>query len=209
MIMGGLKFHWTGLLLVLLSMTVSAAPNVAPGGGESISESVCDPLKAQGVTKGLYGLCVAFCEGGEYAAHDVPLTEDELQALAGKAPSGVILRNYHRMKQASDPDMPCIVRAVADACPCWSSSELLEVSDGVSADSVSIGYGCVTTATGIQVYEGEPSDSFAALSANRSRSTNCYYSNSSTGKNLLINLETEEQAAACRSQITARCNQIQ
>jgi hypothetical protein len=203
--MSGLKFRVTGLLLVLMSMAVSAAP----GGGESANESVCDPLKAQGVTKGLYGLCVAFCEGGEYAARDVPLTDDELQALASKAPAGAILRNYNRRKQVSDPDMPCIVRAAEEACPCWSPGELLAVSDGVSADAVAIGYGCDTTATSIQVYEGEPSDSFAALSTNRSRSSNCYYSNSATGKDLLINLETEEQAAACRSQITLRCNEIQ
>lgn len=199
--MCGLKFCVPGLLLVSLSMAVSTAT--------AGSESVCDPLKAEGVTKGLYGMCVSFCEGGEYASHEAPLTEDELQALAEKAPSGAILRNYNRMKQASDPDMPCIVSAEDDPCPCWSPGELREVSDGVSPDHVAIDYGCNATATSIQVFEGQPGESYAALSTNRSRLRSCFYNNSATAQERVMNLETEDQAAGCMSQITARCNEIQ
>jgi hypothetical protein len=203
-----MKYSLSSLLLMSLSAVVPAAPPMMQGGQIPVQESVCDPLKAEDVTKGLYGMCVAFCEGGGFASHDVPLTEAEFDALAQAAPSGAILRNYNRKKQASDPDMPCIVLAEDEPCLCWTSQELLEVSDGVSAEYVGIRYGCDVTSTSMQVSEGESTDSFAALFTTRSGSANCYYSNSATGKQLAITLETEDQAAACRKQLAERCSQI-
>lgn len=96
-----------------------------PDGETPAEETVCDVLKDDGVTKGLYGLCVAFCEAQDHAALSDPITEDDLEALLDATPSGRILNNYNKKKDKAnnplDPDMPCI--KVEEPCPCWDSAE--------------------------------------------------------------------------------------
>ena len=87
-----------------------------PDGETPANEGVCDMLFNNGVTKGLYGLCVAYCE-----AQDLDEFGDE------DPPNNKILENYNRKKQNSDPDMPC-VRA---PCPCWSPAELYAITSNV------------------------------------------------------------------------------
>jgi len=93
-----------------------------PDGQTPANEGVCDVLQADGTTKGLYGLCVAFCEAHDAAALDEPITLEELEALEASAPSGKILTNYNKRKTDSDPDMPCIM--VEEPCPCWTQADL-------------------------------------------------------------------------------------
>ena len=109
--------------LSVFSLSVVAA---TPDGQPPAEETVCDPLLADGVTKGLYGLCVAFCEAQDVASIVDPLTEDELSAILADAPSGTILESYNKKKTESDPGMPCI-KAEAP-CPCWSNEELIEIN---------------------------------------------------------------------------------
>lgn len=72
-------------------------------------EDVCADLKADGVTKGLYGLCVAYCEA--------------------EASSERILEVYNRrMVQGQDPEMPSCRPSGEIVCPCWDQAFL----DGVS-----------------------------------------------------------------------------
>jgi hypothetical protein len=71
-------------------------------------ENVCDPLKARGVTKGLYGLCVAYCEA--------------------EAHSAAVLDNFNRRRTANDPEMPCAAAPVT--CPCWTQEMLAAAAGG-------------------------------------------------------------------------------
>jgi len=84
------------------------------------NQGVCTPLKAPGVTAGLYGLCVAYCE-----ALDCPDVSKGAKKLAAgcKPPDKGILATYNRLRRASDPQMPCI----KSECPCWSQSELSQI----------------------------------------------------------------------------------
>ena len=122
------RFSILGLLFVSLSMVGLTATASTPDGKTPAVETVCDPLMADGVTHGLYGLCLAFCEAQDIASEDYPITDEELAILQGTPPSGSILNAYNTLKIASDPDMPCIV--VDSICPCWTEEELAAI-DGM------------------------------------------------------------------------------
>ena len=117
-----------GLLFASSSMFTMSAVAVTP------EETVCSPLTADGITKGLYGLCVAFCEAHDFADASVPITEEDFNNLEAQAPSGKILANYNKRKQPLDPAMPCIA---VEPCPCFTADELAAVDgvvDGLAVD---------------------------------------------------------------------------
>ena len=102
-----------------------------PDGQTPAQESVCDPLKADGVTKGLYGICVAFCEAHDTASPETPITPEDLERLKEQAPSGRILAAYNKKKQETDPNMPCINIDHTNpnpVCPCWLSDQLYAIA---------------------------------------------------------------------------------
>ena len=119
------------IILALLGSPVALAQT--PDGLTPAEESVCDVLKEDGVTKGLYGLCVAFCEAQDLASLSSPVTEDELIALEERAPSANILEAYNKKKdKAQNPNdvpMPCI--EVQEPCPCATAEEVAAI-DGFS-----------------------------------------------------------------------------
>jgi hypothetical protein len=106
-----------------------------PDGQTPAEEMVCDPLQADGVSKGLYGLCVAFCEAHDAASVDEPMTEDQLSDILVLSPNGRILTNYNKKKNKAnnpaDPDMPCV--RVEEPCPCWTADETATI-DGFASD---------------------------------------------------------------------------
>jgi hypothetical protein len=118
-----------GLLLALVSGQSTYAQT--PDGATPANEGICDPLKAEGVTKGLYGLCVAFCEAQDHADILTPITDAEYDELLDTSPSGRILANYLKKKTETDPSMPCI--KIEEPCPCWTAEDLAEI-DGVMWD---------------------------------------------------------------------------
>lgn len=130
-----LKLKISILSFTFISLSIFGLQTVAqtPDGQTPAEETVCDPLKADGVSKGLYGLCVAFCEAQDRADFDEPMTESELEALLESVPSGSILASYNKKKDRAnnpnDPDMPCV--KVEEPCPCWDSAEF----DGVTLSS--------------------------------------------------------------------------
>ncbi len=72
------------------------------------NNEICDALKADGVTKGLYGLCIAYHASG--------------------ANSQVILDNYNKKKSSSDPVMPGTdVNPPTLSCACWNTLTAEEV----------------------------------------------------------------------------------
>ncbi len=122
-----MKYSLALFSTIFLSLVVNPVVFAqTPDGEVPASEGVCDDLKAEGITKGLYGLCVAFCEAQDHATLSEPVTEQELDALSASAPAGRILTNYIKKMNESDPPMPCI--RVQEPCPCWTEQEFLDTS---------------------------------------------------------------------------------
>ena len=124
--------------LVALLIYAPSALAKTPDGETPATEAVCDVLKAPGVTPGLYGLCVAYCE-----AHDA----DEVPAASRGRSADRILDNYNKKRKDGDRYMPCLPEPVVasepepvpppppvvQACPCWTAAEAGAV-DGVLTD---------------------------------------------------------------------------
>lgn len=109
------------LTTLTLGLIVSATSVAQTKDGYTPSEeTICDVLKTDGTTKGLYGLCVAFCEARDVI--DGPVTEEELDAIFENLPSPKILEKYNARKKAEDPSMPCVI--VAQTCPLWNSAQM-------------------------------------------------------------------------------------
>ncbi len=203
-------------LLVILSVgLLTAAPVHAqtPDGETPAEETVCDALKADGITKGLYGLCVAFCEAQDHADENVPITAEDLEALEDNAPSGRILTNYNRKRDRAenpaDPPMPCIL--VEEPCPCWTEAELGSI-DGYAESGESILYSCDGPADIKTIREGFLLGGLQfALADIRSGSAHCLYRNDQVTPRVFRSLSVAEgtmtsgEAATCLSQIEAAC----
>lgn len=124
------KFGLIGILLLAFLSYGAPSGSQTPDGKTAARESVCDPLKAGDVTKGLYGLCVAFCEAHDAADFSVPFTKEQLAKLLASKPDGRILQKYKDKMQDGDPPMPCLnVVVTANACPCWTEGQLVS-ADG-------------------------------------------------------------------------------
>lgn len=113
---------------LFISLSIIGLPALAqtPDGMTPANEGVCDILQADGTTKGLYGLCVAFCEAQDHTSSATPISEADYDALAAAAPSGKLLSVYNKKKQSNDPGMPCIVYE-EEGCPCWSADEFASI----------------------------------------------------------------------------------
>jgi hypothetical protein len=152
------KFSILGLLFASLSMVGAVATASTSDGQTPAEETVCDPLMADDVSQGLYGLCLAFCEAQDIANEELPITDGEFAILQDTPPSGSILASYNQIKTATDPDMPCIV--VDSTCPCWTDEELAAI-DGTAPDGTNMAdtlctlltdsTGIVDSATAIEV----------------------------------------------------------
>lgn len=122
-----MKIILQGLLVIIFAtLSVLGLPALAqtPDGETPANEGICDGLV--GMTPGLYGLCVAFCE-----AQDAEATFDEASGevtfAPGSKPSNQkLLDIYNKKMDVGDPPMPC-VNIVANECPCWTSEEINNV----------------------------------------------------------------------------------
>ena len=94
--------------------TVLFVCSAAAQAGAPAREGVCDELRNGGYSKGLYGLCVAYCEAG--------------------AANESVLNNYERKRREGDPPMPCLAAPAMPTCPCWTQ-EMLDLA-GQSGDPV-------------------------------------------------------------------------
>ena len=198
------------LCLMLVSITMFGMPAIAAGTPDGIppaNEGVCDVLRADGVTRGLYGLCVAFCEAQDHATLSDPITQADLLALQIGAPSGKILQNYNRRKSPDDPDMPCVF--VQEDCPCWSAAELAAI-DGINDfDGVPTDYAlCLSNDAGQQILENSPGSEYGSYALGsamvcRYKSIN---SDSIVSRTLALGDGlTAEQALRCQAAVEAAC----
>jgi hypothetical protein len=97
-------------------------------------EGVCGVLKEEGLTNGLYGLCVAYCK-----AHD---------SAGASSGAARVLANCNKNKKATGPGMPCISDPasvpdpvpVPQACPCWTAAQAGMVDWVLSDGSTAAGW---------------------------------------------------------------------
>jgi len=123
------------LLTFAISMVATSATLAGtPDGITPNDEMVCDVLKADGTTKGLYGLCIAYCE-----AIDSPedlATPEKIAALP--RPSYKLLANYNKKRASAgdvDPQMPCATYYEESACPAWTFDQINSVGTYVASAS--------------------------------------------------------------------------
>jgi len=207
--------------IVVLSMFGVPALAQTPDGQTPAAEDTCDPLKGDGVTPGLYGLCVAFCEAKDYAGESSP-------------PLDRLLANYNKRKKDTDPDMPCLPVVVADttppvpvpvvqACPCWTAAEA-DAIDGVLSDgSTAFGWPAPTNSPSVcstdptNLYLSETGTVNFAMertyirTVEQSTINRCEYQTIRNGVVVdypLLSVEqgtlTPEQLAACKADLLAR-----
>jgi len=117
-----------GALALLVSISgIAPVSAQTPDGETPANEGVCDGLL--GMTPGLYGLCVGFCEAQDCEATFDPATGQVTFDASCQPSSPKLLENYNKRSQPGDPPMPC-VNVAEDECPCWTEAELDLIADG-------------------------------------------------------------------------------
>ena len=212
---------------VMCASLLGSVSAQTPDGQTPAVETVCDPLRADNISKGLYGLCVAFCEAQDFADPEILTTPSDPDMLETDAPSGRILANYNKKKADTDPPMPCIV--VEEPCPCWSTEELNSI-DGINANDgsamlLNCGLRSNTTpglSDELDIIETDPTSTttvFHWATARDRHNENdtrerCIYINNQTNPVTFRFLTagagtiTHAQAVSCLAQVTARCDAV-
>jgi len=118
---GGVMRNLTilGILVLALVFAVNALAST-PDGMTPAEETVCDQLKTDGISKGLYGLCVAYCEAIDGPAEVIESVEDFDKSA--EPPNSILLALYQNKMRDGDPQMPCV--NYVGSCPVWSQEEL-------------------------------------------------------------------------------------
>jgi hypothetical protein len=174
---------------------------------------VCDPLKEDGITKGLYGLCVAFCEAQDIADENTPITEAELDALEELLPSGRLLANYNKKKDKAnnplDPPMPCVL--VQEPCPCWSSAEIAAI-DGYQPDGTNtLTLNCQSNPNQARISEAIETGSLGVLRAQSASVRQfCTFTNTQMVPSITRTKRrlTPDEVIACEVSIADQCRVI-
>ena len=172
-------------LLTGLTFMSGSAMAQTPDGSTPANEGVCNVLQASGVSPGLYGLCVAYCEA------------QDLDSFNKAPPNAKILANYNKRKQASDPAMPC----VQPVCPCWTTTEMSSITgDGMAAACLAPG-GPGT----LQIIDNSSQTHFAEAETNVGRER-CRYIDLTISPSTVRSFDiTPAQAQACFSDVQAAC----
>ncbi|MEJ8568969.1 hypothetical protein [Elongatibacter sediminis] len=170
------------ILIILVAVFSTALQAGSRGGAAHAGEEVCDVLRDGDYTKGLYGLCVAYCQA--------------------EARSDKVLANYERKRNEDDPDMPCLVEP-DPVCPCWSAEMVGAVLNG-SATPVS----CMSDDAAEAVFIDFGVPSYEAFSTDAST---CAYLLDpdfvpNNGDETYLQLPLQEgEEAACRADIETLC----
>lgn len=166
-----------------MAMVSASAMAQTPDGETPANEGVCDVLQAPGVSPGLSGLCVAYCEA------------QDLDSIDKEPPSTKILANYNKRKQACDPAMPCI----KVPCPCWTAEEM----DSISGDGIAAA--CNSATNRLQIIDIAPLTHFAEANTNVGFER-CRYIDRNTSPTTIRSFGiTQEQALSCLQDVQAAC----
>lgn len=165
------------LLVLLFSLIVVFSVPLSAAGANSATpppkDGVCSSLKARGITKGLFGLCVAYCEAG--------------------ANSQRVLDNYNRKKKGSDPAMPCLeVTEPTLSCACWNTLTAKQIGQGMSPSSCTLD----PPADVLSYEDGTGGIEFLSAAPGA-----CFHYNSVTGDTADVQTLTQEQENECRLEI--------
>lgn len=174
-------------LLTGLAMMSGSAVAQTPDGSTPANEGVCNVLQAPGVSPGLYGLCVAYCEA------------QDLDSFDKEPPNAKILANYNKRKLTGDPAMPC----VKSPCPCWSGAEMAAITgDGAASACIASG------ANKLQIIDNISPTRFAEADTTQNRER-CRYLDetltSATVRNLSV---TPAEAQACYAAVQTACQSV-
>lgn len=122
--------------ILTVTLFTMSTPTMAgtPDGLTPNNEVICDGLKD--ATKGLYGLCIAYCEATD-SPEDLS-SEAEIAALHKH--SAKILENYYKKRQVGDPQMPCATHYDETACPAWTRDQINSVGTHITSASEGIQY---------------------------------------------------------------------
>jgi hypothetical protein len=173
-------------LVILMGSVAYAEPNVG----------ICDVLHGS-TTKGLYGLCVAYCE-----AQDCQPTIDETtgELTFGKncGPSSAkTLAKYNSRLEPGDTPMPCVNPAVGE-CPCWTEAEIDEVAD------LSV-HTCQDSPTLTVLWGRDSTENLDYAGVQIDTSTQCYYLEQSPTQILRYQAVDEAAYTACRLSTVSEC----
>ena len=163
-------------VLLFLSTAIFSSPVAAKTSDGQVpsEEGVCDVLKEDGVTKGLYGLCVAYCEA--------------------EASSERVLENYNRKATENDPAMPCLETVVS--CPCWTMEEL---AGAIEFDPAF----CLQNDNGQDLSLYGQNDVFFVLDVTDPEAASCFYGHSANGTVDVQGL-TADEVDHCRTGLRAQ-----
>ena len=125
------------LLIALTGILAFSPANAGPGKGvQAQNVAACNVLK--GTTRGLHGLCVAYCAHRDLSQVDL----NDSASIKAASPSISILRKYNERRRPADPAMPCFKNTEppteppddppddplpASNCPCWTAEELAAI----------------------------------------------------------------------------------
>jgi hypothetical protein len=129
------------ILLIAVTGFLAVVPANAQSGRGQTPDHVNACTDLRGGTKGLYGLCVAFC-----SARGQSVDLNDIASLKAAAPDISILREYNILKRRGDPEMPCFQSDTPPddgssggddpggsepppptSCPCWTGDELASI----------------------------------------------------------------------------------
>lgn len=157
-----------------------------PDGVTPANEGVCNGLQASGITPGLYGLCVAYCEA------------QDLDTFDKEPPSTKILANYNKRKQASDPAMPC----VQPVCPCWTTAEMASITNGGAGACLS------PSANTLRIVDNTLLAHFAEADTSSGRERCRYLDLTITPATVRSLVITPAEAQSCFTQVQAACTSV-
>jgi hypothetical protein len=131
------KLTILGILVLALVFAVNVLAST-PDGMTPAEETVCDQLKTDGISKGLYGLCVAYCEAIDGPAEIIESVEDFDKSA--EPPSPILLALYQNKMRAGDPQMPCV--NYVGSCPVWTQEELNRIGTlgGTTLEDIEVIY---------------------------------------------------------------------
>ena len=206
--MKALKNSILSLLFISLSMFGLTALAQTPDGETPANEGVCDALQADGTTKGLYGLCVAFCEAQDSEAILDEATGEVTFAASSHPSNPKLLANYNKRKTATDPDMPCVIKT--SACPCFTADDLNNIGHGPLqvCDSTAVRADIIGWTQGSHSPPGTPLTRQVVRAIPTNNGLECF--SSYFGPEPRFNIRqvvTDDEFAACRSLIVDTCAQ--
>ena len=172
---------------------------------------VCDVVTDK--TRGLHGLCVAYCEAKGVDSLFTKYNFRPSEAKRAAFDKEAILERYNARRRTSDPAMPCIPQDTQDtqdeptvaACPCWSA-QTLEVGNWLNRGAAAK---CLNALNSDELEAGASGSDFAKILAlNVNVDANYCVFVDETSSTEMLKLIPEADASNCRAQVKTACEAL-